>query len=117
MFAALTVVRMREAVGREEGLLEKEAWLSEDDVDARELPLARAAESVLGSMHHVLEQTQKAMHEAKSTELAEDNVAKDSEEATKRKQSAMSKAAELRLVRNARFLLDPDITSRAQHLE
>ncbi|CAP69428.1 uncharacterized protein PODANS_1_10920, partial [Podospora anserina S mat+] len=62
MFAALMVVRMREAVcdastSTEPGLDTRRSWLSEDGVGALELPLARAAERVLGSMHEVLAKT------------------------------------------------------------
>ncbi|KAK4132499.1 Ribokinase-like protein, partial [Trichocladium antarcticum] len=76
MFAALMVVRMREAVhntvaftgggcggggGVGERLTGTEAWRSGDEVDALDLPLARAAEKVLASMHEVLTKTAEAM--------------------------------------------------------
>lgn len=62
MFSALMLVRMREAVYNTEGdLTERESWLSEDSVDALDLPLAKAAEKVLGSMHEVLTKTAEGM--------------------------------------------------------
>ncbi|KAL0475770.1 pyridoxine kinase [Neurospora intermedia] len=62
MFSALMLVRMREAVyNTEGGLTEKESWLSEDNVDALDLPLAKAAEKVLASMHEVLTKTAEGM--------------------------------------------------------
>lgn len=62
MFSALMLVRMREAVyNTEGGLTERESWLSEDGVDALDLPLAKAAEKVLASMHEVLTKTAEGM--------------------------------------------------------
>src|SRR5882757_4191192 len=50
MFAALMLVRLREAVFETDGLSNKDAWISEDTVEATDLPLARATEKVLASM-------------------------------------------------------------------
>ncbi|KAK1776800.1 Ribokinase-like protein [Copromyces sp. CBS 386.78] len=62
MFSALMLVRMREAVYNTPGdLTERESWLSDDSVDALDLPLAKAAEKVLGSMHEVLTKTAEGM--------------------------------------------------------
>lgn len=62
MFSALMLVRMREAVyNTEGGLTERESWLSDDSVDALDLPLAKAAEKVLASMHEVLTKTAEGM--------------------------------------------------------
>ncbi|EDN97831.1 hypothetical protein SS1G_12685 [Sclerotinia sclerotiorum 1980 UF-70] len=49
MFAALMLVRFKEAVCNVEGLLEKDAWISDDEVEATDLPLARATEKVLAN--------------------------------------------------------------------
>jgi len=57
MFAALMVVRLREAVSTVEGLSDKGSWVSNDEVEAPNLPLARATEKVLASMHNVLLKT------------------------------------------------------------
>src|SRR5438477_8923301 len=40
MFAALILVRLREAVSKTPGLANTAAWLSPDDVEATDLPLA-----------------------------------------------------------------------------
>ena len=44
MFGALTVVRMRETVHATPGLDAVPSWISDDSVDALDLPLARAAD-------------------------------------------------------------------------
>lgn len=95
MFGALTVVRMREAVHATPGLDSVPSWLSDDSVDALDLPLARAAEKVLGSMHEVLSKT--------AGEMASAAVPGEPKEA----RLAKSKAAELRLVRNLSCLQRP----------
>lgn len=97
MFGALTVVRMREAVHATPGLEGVPSWVSGDEVDALELPLARAAERVLGSMHEVLSKTAGEMRGATAAEPGE------AREARLRR----SKAAELRLVRNLSCLKSP----------
>ncbi|KKA22873.1 Pyridoxal kinase [Rasamsonia emersonii CBS 393.64] len=69
MFAALTVARLREAVfaaDADPALRNTRSWVSPDDVPATELPLAKATEKVLASMHSVLEKTL----EARNAELA-----------------------------------------------
>jgi pyridoxine kinase len=131
MFAALTVVRMREAVelqsraaGDGARLLDQRAWLSADDVAPTDLPLARAVEKVLGSMHQVLEATQAAMERERGSSVLADGQDKGDngstttpEDAAKREKSASSRAAELRLVRNTRFLKNPAVVYRAEALE
>ncbi|KAL2142201.1 hypothetical protein VTI28DRAFT_1468 [Corynascus sepedonium] len=142
MFAALMVVRMREAVhssssskpGHQQqdgGLMGKEAWVSDDSVDAVDLPLARAAEKVLASMHEVLTQTAEKMTETvkKARAGAADNAAvvdgegatnATAEEAAKAEEKRMhlvrSKAAELRLVRHLDSLRFPKVEFRATRL-
>ena len=59
MFAALTIVRLRQAVANE-SLARSKSWISPDDIEAVQLPLAKATEQVLGSMQSVLEKTKKA---------------------------------------------------------
>ena len=56
MFAALTVVRMRQAIV-EAGLENTPSWLSDDSIDPVDLPLAKAVEMVLASIHTVLSKT------------------------------------------------------------
>ncbi|KAL2170079.1 hypothetical protein VTG60DRAFT_5351 [Thermothelomyces hinnuleus] len=130
MFAALMSVRMREAVhDRGGGLMEREAWLSDDSVDALDLPLARAAEKVLASMHEVLTKTAERMQETVKKAQAEEEAAAaaagadgvvDGEEAVKAREKRMhlvrSKAAELRLIRHLDSLRFPKVEFRATRL-
>jgi pyridoxine kinase len=112
MFAALMVVRMREAVYRASGLRDLPSWLSPDDVPAVDLPLAQAAEKVLASMHEVLTKTSEAMNaELKQTAKPLDG-AKESDD-SKRLRLVKSRASELRLVRNLDALKHPKTAFRA----
>ncbi|KAK0731841.1 Ribokinase-like protein [Lasiosphaeris hirsuta] len=110
MFAALTVVRMREAVWNTPGgeLVGTEAWRSADAVDALELPLAKAAEKVLASMHEVLTKTCQAMEEGLRRRRGEGVNGDD-----KTARLLKSKAAELRLVRHVDSLRNPKVEFRA----
>lgn len=112
MFAALMVVRMRQAVvAAGAGLGQTESWLSPDGVDALGLPLARAAERVLASMHEVLAATCESMKaEVKRVEA---DIGGDDE---KRMHLARSKAAELRLVRHLGSLREPVVEFKAQKM-
>ncbi|WQF77821.1 Putative pyridoxine kinase, pyridoxamine kinase/Phosphomethylpyrimidine kinase, ribokinase [Colletotrichum destructivum] len=128
MFAALMTVRMREAViaasggagagaageGEEgEGLLkDRKSWLSGDEVDALELPLAKAAEMVLASMHEVLAKTARGMQEV----VRAAGVDETTEEGRKRLHLLKSKSAELKLVRNLASLREPVVEFRAKKL-
>lgn len=113
MFAALMVVRMREAVVRssEQDLGDRAAWLSDDSVDALDLPLARAAEMVLASMHEVLGATCESMKA--EVKRAETEIGMEDE---KRLHLAKSKAAELRLVRHLGSLREPKAHFKAQKM-
>lgn len=115
MFAALMVVRMREAVvsaaGEEQGLGDRAAWLSDDSVDALDLPLAKAAEKVLASMHEVLGATCESMKA--EVKRVETEIGTEDE---KRLHLAKSKAAELRLVRHLGSLRDPKVQFKAQKM-
>ncbi|KAK3300999.1 Ribokinase-like protein [Chaetomium fimeti] len=136
MFAALMVVRMREAVHNNhgggggggsggEGLMGRASWLSDDSVDALDLPLARAAEKVLASMHEVLTKTAEGMdgvvEKARVGAGVEGAVVVDGEgagvgaEAEKKRMHLLkSKAAELRLVRHLDSLRFPKVEFRAR---
>jgi pyridoxine kinase len=125
MFAALMVVRMREAVhndsGEGEGLLTaRESWLSDDSVDALDLPLAKAAEKVLASMHEVLTKTAETMERTvkkAAAELAAEADGVVGAEAEEKKLHLLkSKAAELRLVRHLDSLRFPKVEFRATKL-
>lgn len=111
MFAALMVVRMREAVAGQPALSERAAWRSDDSVDALDLPLARAAEKVLASMHEVLGATCERMKADVSRAEAEFGAADE-----KRLHLAKSKAAELRLVRHLGSLREPKVLFKAEKL-
>ncbi|KAK3310512.1 Ribokinase-like protein [Chaetomium strumarium] len=122
MFAALMVVRMREAVHNDSGeglLTNRESWLSDDSVDALDLPLARAAEKVLASMHEVLTKTAETMERTVKKAAAElaagaDGAGPEAEE--KKLHLLKSKAAELRLVRHLDSLRFPKVEFRATKL-
>lgn len=112
MFAALMVVRMRQAVHETgQGLGATASWLSPDGVDALDLPLARAAESVLASMHEVLGATCESMKA--EVQRAEAQVGPGD---AKRMHLARSKAAELRLVRHLGSLKQPKTYFKAQKM-
>lgn len=110
MFAALTVARLREAVF-EAGLQHTASWRSPDDVEATELPLAKAAEKVLASMQAVLGKTYEYYEvNLKAIEEAEERSGpghKEAEGGPSRSHLLMTKATEVRVVRNARDLVDP----------
>ncbi|CAK7202742.1 Putative pyridoxal kinase [Sporothrix eucalyptigena] len=117
MFGALMVVRMREAVANApdaEQLLLRRAWLSDDNVEAVDLPLARAAEKVLASMHEVLTKTCQGMEiEMLKAEETLDRRGVSPEEREKGLHLLKSRAAELRLPRNVQSLRSPTIAFRA----
>jgi pyridoxine kinase len=109
MFAALMLVRLREAVNNVEGLMKTKSWVSGDEVEATELPLAKACEKVLASMHEVLTRTK-----VRRDEELEKYKGVDWEGDEKRKRLVESKAAEVRLVRNLDCLRHPDVKFRAE---
>lgn len=115
MFAALMVVRMREAVYNTPGLVGTKSWQSDDSVGALDLPLAKAAEKVLASMHEVLTKTREAMDarlEKSRVDMVNGDVG-DEGERTKKLRLLKSKAAELRLVRHLDSLRAPKVRFRA----
>lgn len=104
MFAALTVVRLREAAVAA-NLEKTTSWMSPDGVEASELPLAKAVEKVLASMHAVLRKTKTAMDE---TLKGMEGGALDMESASEaQRHLRKTKAAEVRLVRNLDDLRHP----------
>jgi pyridoxine kinase len=114
MFAALVLVRLREAVFEIEGLPEKDSWLSSDDVKATDLPLAKATEKVLASMHYVLTKTKEKRDEEMEKYNARVRGTEDEDEKTLR--LVQSKAAELRLIRNLDALKNPEVKFRAEKI-
>lgn len=116
MFSALTVVRLREAV-TEANMNSTKSWVSPDNVGAVELPLAKAAEKVLGSMHTVLTKTKEARDkeiEGMSGPLGAMEKEKDSE---KRLWLRRTKAAEVKVVRFLGHLRDASLDFKAAALD
>jgi pyridoxine kinase len=111
MFAALMLVRLREAVYNVEGLINTKSWVSGDEVEATELPLAKACEKVLASMHEVLSRT-KVSRDQELEKYKGVNWEGDE----KRKRLVESKAAEVRMVRNLDCLRHPVVKFRAETL-
>ncbi|KAH8700640.1 putative pyridoxal kinase [Talaromyces proteolyticus] len=116
MFAALMVARLREAVfASSPSLKTTTSWVSPDDVPATDLPLAKATEKVLSSMHYVLEKTM----EARTAELATPIDPASTEQLTdeqKRLRAHLreTKAGEVRLIRNVHALRNPKVIFKAQ---
>ncbi|KAM3564069.1 hypothetical protein ARSEF4850_002008 [Beauveria asiatica] len=108
MFGALITVRMREAVAYDDAgahVMARPSWVSDDGVAAVDLPLARATEKVLASMHEVLTHTKDAMPDVINRTLAA--MAEHERRGDKQKMVAGKKAAELQLVRNLDCLRRP----------
>lgn len=99
MFAALTVAWLRHAVA-EQNLNGSKSWRPPDHVEAVDLPLTKATEKVLGSMHSILEKTKLARDE----ELGRMPAVQGEKNNHLRK----TKAAEVRLVRNLGSLSQPE---------
>jgi pyridoxine kinase len=118
MFAALMVVRLKEAVAAVTGLGQTDAWLSRDDVEATELPLAKAAEKALGSMQEVLTRTKKKRDEELES-FQQKSKARDSglQEDDKDSHLRITKAAEVRLVRNMECLRNPELRFHAEKVD
>lgn len=106
MFGALITVRMREAASAAgPDVVGRDNWLSDDSVAAADLPLARATEKVLASMHEVLTHTKAAMQDVVDRTLA--SMTEEERKGDKQKMLAGKKAAELQLVRNLDCLRSP----------
>ncbi|KXT07650.1 hypothetical protein AC578_10189 [Pseudocercospora eumusae] len=111
MFAALLVARFREAA-QAAGVLQIASWKPADEVPGPELPLAKAVSRVLASMHAVLKDTARH-YEAVSQALGEEKVLNEGVGEAAEKDRAMerhlklTRAAEVRVVRNARALREP----------
>jgi pyridoxine kinase len=114
MFAALMLVRFRQAVNNVPGLMEGNAWVSGDNVQAIDLPLAKAAELVLASMHEVLTQTKIRRDEELEKYTNQTKGVSNIVEDEKRLRLVKSKAAEVRLVRNLGLLKHPEVKFRAE---
>jgi pyridoxine kinase len=123
MFAALMVVRLREAC-LQAGTTNRTSWTSPDDVPATELPLAKATEKVLASMQMILEKTLEA-RDRELADLTADGRGMSSSAGvdvgngggSSRRHLAETKAAEVRLVRNVRDLWQPEERYKAVELQ
>ena len=113
MFAATLVARLRQAA-RQAGVLDKPSWRSEDGVAGPELPLAKAAEKVLASMQAILRDTARHYNTVaqrltdESSFEGSNSAGADSKEAKEaQRHLKLTRAAEVRVVRNAKALLEP----------
>lgn len=113
MFAALMLVRLREAVFEVEGLIDRAAWVSPDEVVSTDLPLAKATEKVLASMNQVLTKT-KLSRDAEIEKYNSQVGGRDKENDEKRLRLLTSKATEVRLVRNLGALKHPEVQFKAE---
>ncbi|KAH7034879.1 Ribokinase-like protein [Microdochium trichocladiopsis] len=90
------------------------SWLSPDSVDVLDLPLVKAAEKVLASMHEVLARTCASMvgevERAVAARGGPDKVDAQTLHLVR------SRAAELRLARNLECLRNPEIEYRAEKM-
>ena len=116
MFAALIIVRLREAVANQD-LAQSKSWISPDDVEPEDLPLAKAAEKVLGSMQIVLEKTKVARDHTLESMGGPLGVMEKEKSSEKRVHLRKTKAAEVRLVRNLSDLREPKSHFRAKTLK
>ena len=128
MFAALMLCRLREAVVNFETeaphdaseikpaprLTSTRSWIPPDEVPATKLPLAKATEKVLASMHVVLQKTAEQRREAlgETGARAADLGVEDenfSEEEKKLNLLKSTKASEVRVVKYVNELRDPPV--------
>ena len=106
MFAALTVARLYEAVTKA-GLSNAKNWLSPDGIRAVDLPLAKASELVLGSMHTILLKTKQA-RDLELEKLGGPLGALEKEKDSKKRLGLRkTKAAEVRITRCLGDLRNP----------
>ena len=115
MFAALTVVRLREAVTKA-NLSDTKSWISPNDVGATDLPLAKAAEKVIGSMHAVLTKTKEARDQELEGMSGPLGVMENEKDSEKRSALRRTKAAEVRVVRCLQDLRSPRIDWKTEAL-
>lgn len=113
MFAALTVVRLREAV-TEANLSGTKSWVSPNDVIATDLPLAKAAEKVIGSMHAILLKTKEARDQELEGMGGPLGIMEKEKDSEKRLGLRRTKAAEVRVVRCLEDLRSPRTDWKAE---
>ena len=106
MFAALMLVRLREAAGQQGLIGNGQSWAPRDEVKAVVTPLAKAAERVLASMYAVLVKTAKR----RDQELRVVSTAPEEKEAVQRMEHLRkTKASEVRVVSYAHELTYPPV--------
>ncbi|KAK6440789.1 putative pyridoxal kinase [Oleoguttula sp. CCFEE 5521] len=106
MFASLMSGRLRQAAASAD-LLTTKSWQSPDDVLPHDLPLAKAAEKVLASMHAVLKDTAKH-YDTVIEEWTESHAdGKSGDDEAEERHLRFTRAAEVRVVRNAGALREP----------
>lgn len=110
MFSALTLARFREEAAAA-GLLNTRSWMSPDEVDPTELPLAKALEKVLGSMHGVLELT-RSVRDGGLAGLGHDKGGLTPQQS----QAQFMKASELQLIKGQRYIVEPGEDYKAVEL-
>lgn len=115
MFAGLMVGRLREECEKQ-GTLGQKGWMSDDSVGAADLPLAKATEKVLSSMQIVLEKTMKARDEEISRfgQSGGATIGQGEADEETRRYLAETKAAEVRVVRNQKDLIEPQTRYKAE---
>lgn len=117
MFAALILVRLREAVSKTPGLGQTAAWLSPDDVASVELPLAIATEKAAASMQEVLIKTKKSRDEELEAFQSKVGGRYPGLHDDKKSHRIITKASEVRLVRNMECLRHPQMEFRAEKVD
>lgn len=110
MFAALAVVRLREAAVRQ-NITQVKSWVSPDNVKAVDLPLAKAAEKVLGSMQAILQKTKLVRDDWIAREGEEFEVGEDEEKISRLRKT---RAAEIRVTRYLKELRHPEERWKAE---
>lgn len=128
MFAALMVVRLREAVSKtaptstSPALSATPSWKSDDAIAAVDLPLAKATELALASMQEILARTMKARDRVlamleEGEQLSGGPEGEDAEAKKKRWHLRRTRAAEVRLVRNLDCLRSPGLKLKAEEVK
>lgn len=111
MFAALILVRLREAA-QAARLGAVRSWISPDEVDGVDLPLAKAAEKVMGSMHAVLVKTKRTRDRLLQQGFTTNGDTDNTHGGRMRLREA--KAVEVRVVQCLEELRSPKIMFRAE---
>ncbi len=114
MFAALTLARLREAVMNSSDypdLITTKSWQPPDEMPAKSLPLAKATEMTLASMHTVLQKTAEARGAELAAEKIADGVDEEHERAVHLRRTS---ASEVRVVRYAEDLINPGVQFQAR---